>query len=242
MKTGVTAICTIAAILASTGDTAYAVVYYTGFEVSEGYTGVAATDASTTGMITNHADWSGGAQASITNDNHDWGTNADGSYGDEKVVNYESFTGDQSFRLNREYGSSGQGSLFGPLLGASMPTNGSSVKLSFAFKPVSATPDDSHLSVQSGAASGQDKGDHLAWIEYSSESGPNNGLSVGNWDLTNGGNMTYAATGLDPSVWHTVEATLMYGGGWTTGVPGSLVAADTIWLQPPDRVRLRSLG
>ncbi|WP_425618157.1 NosD domain-containing protein [Anatilimnocola sp. NA78] len=153
--------------------------------------------------------WSGGAQPNFTN--NDTGIdNGDGTFGDEKVTDLQSYSGTQSWRYSRGYGSPGQGTPFSPNLGATVGApsfaDGDTATVRFAFKAVTAG-DGTVDTIYEGTPAGTDRTGAQIGLE-NTPAGVRLFASTYN-PTTNAFDSVTLGT-FPAATWHTVEYTTVY--------------------------------
>jgi hypothetical protein len=200
-----------------------------GFESGEGYT----TGALSPDITTAQQGWSGGAQGGFTNNDHASATDQSVATADEAVTNAAAHSGTQSWRLSRGYNSPGQGTPYTANLPQGVANDGDSFLTDFWFKAVNSIADDSSVAIETGTAAGTDRGNYLAFIEYSST-----GLQI--YSFTDGSlfNQVDLFTDVDPVPWHHLSMSLTKNGYTDTvsvsldgGSPVSYDAALNEWRQ-----------
>ncbi|MCP3979258.1 MAG: hypothetical protein GY716_08020 [bacterium] len=168
--------------------------------------------------------FSGGSQAGATNNDVGFDNTANPVGlalnllpGDESVTDRDAFAGLRSWRYSRGYGSPGPGTPFSPTQATTVGLPGTgdvdTVKVSFAFKPVDAAGDGSTQNVYDGTTAGDDRtGGHIYLTSTPS------GVDLHMFTLADLGDPDSflpvdLVTGLDPTLWHTVEMTTVHGAG-----------------------------
>jgi hypothetical protein len=176
-----------------------------GFEPGEGYT----TGALSPDINTAQQGWSGGspAQGGFTNNDHASATDESVLTADEAVTTAAAHSGTQSWRNSRGYNSPGQGSPYSPSLPQGVVNDGDKFVASLWFKAVNAVADLSSMGILTGTAAGTDRGNYLAYMDYTPT-----GLQIYSFDNGAAFHQVDLFSNVDPTIWHQLSMSLTKNG------------------------------
>ena len=230
-------ICAVATMFTICGAVSAGTSYSTSFESSI-YTASDAQNAD--GVLYGQDGWSGGAQATFTNDDYDL-DNGNGTYGDEKVTTADAHSGLQCWRYSRGYGSPGEGTPFSPALDVTTGAPGSGADFdtmiaTLWFKPVDSAGDGSSVNIYQGTPTGDDRTGFNIYIESTAT-----GINVGTYRWNGDYDWEDIATGLTLGAWHSIDILAKFTDDYVNdqitytidkGTAGEVSSTGNTWTHP----------